>query len=191
MGHDVGVPRISVVGNSGSGKSTLGRAVAARLGCPYVELDSIFHQPGWVPLPLDEFRARVADVVHADAWVVDGNYSAVRDLVWERADMLIWLDLRRARVMSQLVRRTFRRGLWRTELWNGNRESLRNFVRWDPNASILRWAWTNHAKYRSRYAAAAEDPAYSHIEFVRLTSRAEIARWLDAVGTSEPHAEPR
>lgn len=185
MGHDDGVARISVVGNSGSGKSTLGRAVAAHLGCAYVELDSIFHQPGWVPLPIDEFRERVADLVRGEAWVVDGNYSAVQDLIWERADTLVWLDLRRARVMSQLVWRTFRRGLWRTELWNGNRESLRNFVRWDPNVSILRWAWTSHAKYRSRYAAAAEDPACSHLDVVRLRTRAEIARWLEAVSAGE------
>jgi adenylate kinase family enzyme len=185
------MPRISVVGNSGSGKSTLGRSVAARLSCSYVELDSIFHQPGWVPLPVDEFRARVAGVLRADSWVVDGNYSAVRDLIWARADMLVWLDLPRARVMSQLVRRTFRRGVRRTELWNGNRESLRNLVRWDPNLSILRWAWTNHEKYRLRYSAAAEDPVYSHIEFVRLTNRAEIAQWLDSVGAVQVDAESR
>jgi hypothetical protein len=39
-----------------------------------------------VPLPVPEFRARVADFTAAPRWVVDGNYSAVRDLVWSRAD---------------------------------------------------------------------------------------------------------
>jgi len=52
--------RISIVGSSGSGKTTVGRALAVRLALPYVELDEIFHQPGWVDLPLDEFRGRAS-----------------------------------------------------------------------------------------------------------------------------------
>jgi adenylate kinase family enzyme len=73
-----------VVGNSGSGKSTLAAGLAARLGAPFVELDSIFHQPGWTELPRDEFRARVGALAAGEEWVIDGNYTAVRDLVWAR-----------------------------------------------------------------------------------------------------------
>jgi adenylate kinase family enzyme len=52
------VRRVSVVGVSGSGKSTLGRELAARLAVPYTELDAIFHQPEWTPLPEEQFRRR-------------------------------------------------------------------------------------------------------------------------------------
>ncbi len=86
--------RVSVVGTSGSGKSRLARELAGALAVPYVELDAIFHQRGWVPLPGDEFTARVAAAVAADGWVIDGNYSkATHPLVWPRADTVIWLDL--------------------------------------------------------------------------------------------------
>jgi adenylate kinase family enzyme len=78
--------RVSVVGNSGSGKSTLARALAVRLGVRYVELDAIQHQRDWQPIPTDEFRTRVDAATASSSWVVDGNYSAVRDLVWARAD---------------------------------------------------------------------------------------------------------
>jgi len=44
------VRRVSVVGVSGSGKTTVARALAARLGVPHVELDAIYHQPGWTGL---------------------------------------------------------------------------------------------------------------------------------------------
>src|SRR5690349_8719035 len=126
--------RVSVVGNSGSGKSTLARRVAERLGVPYVELDAIHHLPGWTPIDPDEFRAKVDEITAADTWVVDGNYRAlvVEGPVWARADTVVWLDLPRAVVMRQVIGRTLRRSITREELWNGNREPLGNFVRWDP-----------------------------------------------------------
>ncbi|MFC7640951.1 hypothetical protein ACFQX6_08055 [Streptosporangium lutulentum] len=91
--------RVSVVGISGSGKSTLATAIAGRLGVPWLELDSVFHMRDWTPRPIPEFRAEVDRFTSGEGWVVDGNYSAVRDLVWERADTVIWIDLPRHLVM--------------------------------------------------------------------------------------------
>jgi adenylate kinase family enzyme len=175
------VRRVSVVGNSGSGKTTVAAQIASRLGAPHLELDSIFHQPGWQPLPLNEFRARVADFVAGPAWVVDGNYSDVRDLVWQRADTVVWLDPPRYRVMRRVIWRTLRRVISRAELWNGNREPWTNLFRADPTESIIAWAWTRHRVYQDRYAAAQADPANAHLRFVRLRTRADTAALLEAL----------
>jgi adenylate kinase family enzyme len=170
------VRRVSVVGNTGSGKTTLARILANRLGVPHVELDAIFHQPDWTPLPTDAFRKAVTDAVAGDGWVVDGNYSSVRDMVWDRADTVVWLDLPRYSVMRQVIARTVRRMITREELWNGNRERWRNLI--DGDESIIAWAWTHHAAYHHRYAAAASDLACAHLRFVRLASRAEMDQFL-------------
>jgi adenylate kinase family enzyme len=182
------VRRVSVVGNSGSGKSTLARELAAIIGGTHLELDSVFHQPGWAPLDSGEFRRVVADAAAGDRWVMDGNYSAVRPVIWGRADTVVWLDLPRRVVMRQIVWRTLRRVATREELWNGNREPFGNLLRWDPQESIISWAWHNHAKYRDRYAAAAAEPANAHLTFVRLTSRRDITRFLaeSAAGAALP-----
>jgi len=95
-------------------------------------LDAIFHQPGWVGLDDTEFARRVEAATIGDCWVVDGNYSRIRQIVWSRADTVVVLDLPRWRVMSQLLVRTVRRGWTGAELWNGNRENLRNLIRGDP-----------------------------------------------------------
>jgi adenylate kinase family enzyme len=181
------VRRISVVGTSGSGKSTVGRQLAGSLGVPFVELDSIYHQPGWVPLPPEEFRRRVAEAAAGDGWVIDGNYSAARDLVWARADTVVWLDLPRSTVMRQVLWRTLRRVTFKVELWNGNRERWANLFTWVPEDSVISWAWHRHSVYRERYAAAAADPDLAHVCFVRLRSRAEIRRFL--AGTHQPGNE--
>ena len=171
--------RVSVVGTSGSGKTTLSRKLAAVLDVPMLELDGVFHQHDWTPLPVEDFRHTVTEfVTGSDGWVVDGNYSAVRDLVWARADTVVWFDLPRYEVMRRLSWRTARRGVLRAELWNGNRESLRNFLRRDPERSILAWAWTTHRRNRDRYRAAVQDPAWSHMEFVRIASAKDIRSLL-------------
>jgi hypothetical protein len=110
--------------------------------------------------------------------VVDGNYSAVRDIVWSRIDTVVWLDLPRHKVMRQLLGRTLRRMATRAELWNGNRERWQNLFRFDPQESILVWAWTKHASYRERYLAAMDDPANSHLKFIRLHSHKDAASLL-------------
>jgi adenylate kinase family enzyme len=169
-----------MVGVSGSGKSTLGRDLAARLGVPYVELDAIFHQANWTPLPGEEFRRRVTAIASGDGWVIDGNYSAVLRRVWERADTVVWLDLPRRRVMRRIIWRTVRRAAGRVELWNGNRERWRNLFTWDEQESVIAWAWHHYPIYRERYAAAARDPAYAHLTFTRVATRADVCQLLDS-----------
>ncbi len=168
--------RISVVGNSGSGKTTIARAVAEALGAPHLELDGVFHQPDWQPLDTDEFRRVVSEFTAADSWVVDGNYSGVRDIVWDLADTVIWVDPPRLRVMRRLFARTMRRMITGAELWNGNRERWIYLFR--PQESVLLYAWASHRKLRDRYLAAQADPANAHLSFRRLRTPADTAALL-------------
>jgi len=174
------VDRVSVVGNAGSGKSRLARRIAAVLDVPNVELDAIHHLPGWEPIDPDEFVARISAIASTDRWVIDGNYRTVvvDGPVWRHADTVVWLDLPRRTVLRQVVVRTLRRVIRREELWNGNREPLRNLWAWDPHKSIIRWAWTQHENYQERFGSATRSPTYAHIEFVRLGSHDEAERWL-------------
>jgi len=178
------VHRVSVVGNSGSGKSTFGRRLAERMQVPYVELDAIFHQPGWEELPRDQFRDRVAEVVAGPSWVVDGNYSVVRDLVWSAADTVVWFDPPRRTVMRRVIARTVARTMTRRELWNGNREPWSNLLSLDPQRSIVAWSWTRHAVYRERYGRAMEDPAWSALERIRVRHPREADLLLAAATPS-------
>ena len=84
--------RVAVVGVTGSGKTALAQAIAQALGLAYVELDALNWGPGWQPAPRDVFRQRAEAALAGGAWVVDGNYSVLRDLVWGQAEALVWLD---------------------------------------------------------------------------------------------------
>jgi adenylate kinase family enzyme len=172
---------VAVVGCTGSGKTTLAGELARVLGSPHIELDAVFHQPGWTELDPGEFLARVDAATAGPGWVVDGNYSAVRDVVWGKADAVVWFDLSYVTVLSRVVRRTVRRVLTRQELWNGNREPFSNLWSFDPKKSIIVWAATRHGVYRTRYTDAERDPRWSGLRFVRLRSQAEADGFLAGV----------
>jgi adenylate kinase family enzyme len=174
----VGMRRVAVVGPSGSGKTTFSAALAARLGCPHVELDALHWEPSWRMAELPVFRARVDAATAGDAWVSDGSYTKVRDLVWTRADTLVWLDYRRSLVLWRLIRRTARRLLTREELWAGNRERLRDHLSKD---NLVLYSYRQHARNRRAYPEALAEPAYAHLRVVRLRSPREGARWLARV----------
>jgi adenylate kinase family enzyme len=185
------VRRVSVIGTSGSGKSTLASSLAVALGADFLELDSVYHQADWVPLPTEEFRRRVALVVAGERWVIDGNYSKVRDIVWARADTVVWLDLPRRTVMRRIIRRSVGRVASRVELWNGNRERWRNLFTLDKEESVISWAWQTHTANRVKFEAAMADPENDHLRFVRLTSPAAVRRFLRSVGPSPLPASGR
>lgn len=140
--------RIAVYGPSGSGKSTLSRQLGETLGLPVLELDSVFHAyPNWVDLDREAFREKVGAYLaeHRDGWVLDGNYSHVRDLVLAEAETVIWLRLPFHTVYRALAWRTVSRSFQGSELWNGNRESLRQTF--FSRESMLVWgiaAWRSH-----------------------------------------------
>ena len=88
----VSITRVVVIGTSCAGKTRFARSLADVLSCPHVELDALHWLPNWVERPSVEFRALTAQALSQDCWVTDGNYGAVRDLVWSRATTVIWLN---------------------------------------------------------------------------------------------------
>jgi len=170
-----GPGRITVHGASGSGKTRLARLLAESLGVESVELDSLFHQAEWTPVDPEIFRSQVAAIAASERWVVEGNYQAVRELLWARAELIVVIDLPRWLVMVQLSRRTLTRMLAGTVLWNGNRERLRNLVSTDEEKNILLWSWRTHGRFRVQLP---EEAARSGADVVVLSSRRKIDRFV-------------
>lgn len=170
--------RVHVVGCTGSGKTTLARRLATRLEVPHVELDALFWGPDWTPVPLDIFRSRVTEALQGEGWTVDGNYSRVRDLVWERADTVVWLDYSFPVVMGRLLWRTLRRVVTREQLWNENREDVGNTL--FSRDSILLFAITSYGRRKRTYTRLFEDSSCDYLNFVRLRSPAHTRRWLES-----------
>jgi adenylate kinase family enzyme len=177
--------RVNVVGASSAGKTTFARELAARLAVPHVELDALHWEPNWAEAAAQVMRERTAAAVAGDGWVVDGNYSVVRELVWARAQAVVWLDYPLRTVLWRFAIRTRRRISSRDELWpgTGNREQLgRNLIGRD---SLLWWILSTYR--RRRRQLAAQLAAHPELVAIRFGSPAQAASWLGGV---ERVAEP-
>ncbi len=137
-------------------------------------MDALFHGPAWTPR--QEFPADVRTLVGDERWTTEWHYDAVRPLLAERADLLVWLDFPFVRVtFPRLLRRTIRRRRSREELWNGNTEAPLWTVLTDRD-HILRWA----IRSRRNYTAAVPRLIHGcpHLVVVRLRSHQEAEEWL-------------
>jgi adenylate kinase family enzyme len=170
--------RIAVIGDSCAGKTTLARALAQRLGQPHVELDTLFWGPGWT-MRGPAFASDVADAVAQERWVVDGNYSGVRDLVWPRATLMVWIDRPLAVHLWRALRRNVRRALRREALFGGNRETLaRTFF---SRESLLLWIVRTHGRRRREFTARMQERGER--VWVHLRRDREVQAFLDLISS--------
>ena len=177
--------RLVVIGVSGSGKTTLARQIALTLDLPHVELDALYWEANWQAASRPVFRGRVQEATAGDAWVVDGNYSQSRDIVWNRATHLAWLDYGLISVMGRVLWRTACRIFSQQELWNGNRESVRGIFGRD---SIILWAFTSHRSHREKYLAILSTEEFRHLTVNRFKRPREASAWLQSLNHPNPAA---
>ncbi len=182
-----------VVGRTGSGKTTLARSLAPILGVPHVELDSLQFTSDLDTVPLEVVRERTATAVLAEAWVTDGNKRAVRDLVWPRAETMVWLDYPLAVSLWRLsgrardrTRAVLARSSTESSTGSATGSATGSSAKSAPRvlASAARGVMTalrSHRGQRKEFPRLLARPEYAHLTVVRLRSPGETRRWLQAV----------
>jgi adenylate kinase family enzyme len=173
--------RVVVIGVTSSGKSTLAERLAKRFDLDCIELDGLYWEPNWQAPPAEVFRTRVAKAVQAEKWVAAGNYRVVRDLLWSRAEAVIWLDYSIGRVFWQLTRRNFRRWWSQELLWGTNRERLWiHFKLWSKE-SLYNWLFQTYWRRRREIPALLSQPEHQHLEVIRFKHPKETEAWLESL----------
>ena len=170
--------RAVVIGVTSSGKSTLAEKLARHFALNFIELDALNWEPNWQEAPLEVFRARVEKATQAEKWIVAGNYHVVRDLIWPKAEAMIWLDYPLLTVLVQLTRRTFTRWWTQELLWGTNRERLwDHFTFWSQD-SLYHWLFQTYWRRKREYPFLLSQPEHQHLKLIRLRHPKETEEWL-------------
>ena len=170
--------KLVVIGTTGSGKSTLAEHLAVELRLDFIELDALHWEPNWVEAPVEVFRSRVERATQARAWIVAGNYHVVRDLVWPRAEAVIWLDYSLWVIFWRLWRRTWRRVFFKEELWNGNREHLWTQLKLWSDESLFHWLFKTYWRRKREHPQLFAMPEHSHLHVMHFKSVKDTQAWL-------------
>ncbi|MGM7696623.1 AAA family ATPase [Microbacterium sp. A84] len=182
--------RVLIAGVTGAGKTTLASRIATLCGLVHHELDALHHGPKWTPRPefLDDVRAFAA----TDRWVTEWQYTGkgTDKILPVRADVLVWMDYPYPLVRRRLIRRTMKRRILRTKLWNGNVELnlwQALWVRGDEN--ILDWQKRTRNKWAERMPHIEAE--FPQLTIVRLRHPRETERWLRAQASGTSTAPPK
>jgi len=146
----------------------------------HVELDALWHGPNWESCGPEELHRRVSAATEGDGWISDGTYHAIiGDLVLERAETVVWLDLPVARVMWRLVRRSWVRKRDKVELWHGNFEA--------PWLEQIRWLfWPSFKRvFENRRRMPERLARHPHLDVHRLRSDAEVDAFVQSIQATE------
>ncbi len=173
--------RILVYGVAGSGKTTMAARIAERTGLPWHSVDDLTWEPGWVEVPSQEQRRRIAAICVGDQWILDTAYGKWLDVPLARVELIVALDYPRWRSLGRLVRRTILRAVDHRKICNGNTETFRQAFSRD---SIVVWHFRSFARKRTRIRAWVAEPAGPDV--VRLTSPRAARRWLASLRPGGP-----
>jgi adenylate kinase family enzyme len=168
--------RVVIIGVTGSGKSTFAKQLAHCLHCDHHPMDDLRFLANWETKSLEDFRAILAAIVEKPAWVLDGNYSNVRDLTWGNADTVIWLNYSFPVAFRRLTIRTMRRILTGEVLFGGCVETFQS--QFFSKDSLFLWFFQTYWKRRKEYPLLFQRPQYSHINFITLPSPRKAKKFL-------------
>lgn len=160
--------KVAIIGVSCSGKTTFGKELSNRLSLPFIDLDDLFWNPGWIQTEPELFLKKVQTIINNDEWVIVGNYKSVQNLVLEAADTVIWLDYSAPVVWRRALYRTFKRALLKEPCCNGNIESFK--LSFFSKESILLWVYNDFSRKKKRYEQMIHEGTFGKKNFIRLSS---------------------
>ena len=174
--------RIVIVGTTSSGKSTLANRLAKIISADFIELDALHWEPNWVEAPDEIFRERVERATNSQIWVVAGNYSIVRDVIWQKAEAIIWLDYSFHIVFWRLLTRTIRRSVTKEKLFADNVESFWTHLKLWSEESLFNWLFKTYWRRKRDYPILFASPEYAHLKVIRFKHPKETEDWLNTAG---------
>jgi hypothetical protein len=111
-------------------------------------------------------------------WAIEWQGEEVREQMTARAQVLVWLDHRRAFVVTRVIVRTIKRRFGRgSAIAGGNVEGPLHKFFTDPNY-IVKDSWRRHPMMRARVRRVIAEDCHPGLVIVRLRGQRQVDAWL-------------
>ena len=170
--------KIVIIGCSGSGKSVLANILGRKLNINPIDLDTVRFTDGFASekRPTEDFMKDVANIAKDNEWIVEGVYynHQIEDVLWKKADMVIWLDL----PLWLIEYRTWKRSIIR--IFKHQTKPSGSPVNWKTEFSkdgLLRVLHKIHAATHIHYPSLLEK-IKKDTQIVHIKNRADLKTLL-------------
>jgi adenylate kinase family enzyme len=167
--------RTIIFGSTGVGKTTMVKQIAEEFDLPVIDVDSLRREAGRSKSPEETFVRLITESIKGDTWIIDGSYTSVQDIVWPRAEAIVWLDFSFWVFLSRLIKRS----LYRIFIRKKTEKPIkgRNQPARERAQTYLRAIFTGKRR-RQRYFATIYNSKNAHLHIIRLSSPEEVQLWL-------------
>jgi adenylate kinase family enzyme len=114
--------RILILGYPSSGKSTLAKAISRELLIPHIEADKLTSKKDMSGSEVDLFLKEVRSRINENNWIFEGHFKTVKDIIFTRANLVIFLNSSAIRIFYGL----FLRDISQCLFFLRNRHRLKN-----------------------------------------------------------------
>jgi adenylate kinase family enzyme len=164
--------RIVIVGASGAGKSSLAEELSCILRIPCFELDGSTEQDR----PESDLQAYVHRIAGLEAWIVPADYTSIRQILWPRAEAILWLDYPLPFALTRLARREFTVYLIQKVFV---RQTYSNFwMKYLNKLQAFRRAFYMHRRNRRNLLSLLQQKEFTHIVLLRFKKPAQTSAWV-------------
>ncbi len=157
------------------GKTTLAKAIAEKHDLNLIEIDWIYHKPGWNERSDEEARliveGRIAE--SETGWVYDGNGRSI-DIPLAHVDSVILIQIPWLRTLWSYLKRSVHRSWTGEEIAGGNKETfLLNF------ASRESHLWYTFKTRKRNYRAWLEPQLPVGVDYYVIDSWKQLHRFYE------------
>lgn len=138
--------KIAIIGNAGSGKSTFATNLHKKLQIPLYHLDQYYWKPDWQRIAGEEFEKIHHKLCDQNNWIIDGVGKKVMNYRFEKADIIIFLDISPLKCLWRVIKRAlFNWG----KVIPGSPEGCKQEIFSYKFLEFLNWIWNFDEKYKN------------------------------------------
>lgn len=164
--------RIIVIGCSGSGKSTLSVKLAQLTRLPLIHLDKEYWIENWIETQRDEWHIKHDELLSGERWIMDGNFGGTLEKRVNRADTVVFLDMKTITCLIGVTKRVFTNyGKTRPDMADNCPERF--------DFSFMKWICGFKKKQRAQILDVLSH--YGDKQIVTLHSHKEVEKWLEVL----------